>query len=208
MDWNNKTNMTTINLLDIIGATGAFLATIAYIKVSLWAWPLSLIAIFIDISLYYQKGIYGDMTLQFVYLIFTLYGWYQWKFGGNKHQGLQITSINTKQTLTLALIALISTYLMFHLLRNYTNSQIPFWDAITTILSLIAQWMVCRKIIENWFLWLLIDSIYLGMYFYKGIPVHAILQLIYFAMAVIGYRHWYKVNVLNFELIKIQDMTP
>jgi nicotinamide mononucleotide transporter len=181
-----------MNILDIIGAACAFLATIAYIKISLWAWSIGLVAILVDIFLYYQKGIYGDMLLQLIYLIFTLYGWYQWKFGGNKHQGLPITSINAKQVLLLIFIAIVGTYTIFYGLCNYTDSQIPFWDAITTTLSLIAQWMVCRKIIENWFLWLVVDSMYLGIYFHKNIPMHALLQLIYFAMAIIGYWYWRK----------------
>jgi nicotinamide mononucleotide transporter len=180
------------NILDIIGAVGAFLATVAYIRVSLWAWLISLIAIFADIFLYYTTGIYGDMALQLVYLTLTLYGWYQWKFGGTQHQGLPITRISLKQSLKLALIAIIGIFVVFYLLRNYTDSRIPFWDATTTVLSLIAQWMVCRKIIENWFLWLVIDSMYFGMYFYKSIPFHALLQLIYFGMGIIGYLYWRK----------------
>lgn len=181
-----------INILDVIGALGAFLATIAYIKLSLWAWPISLIAISVDIFLYYQKGIYGDMVLQFVYLTFTAYGWYQWKFGGKEHQGLPITSITLKQALLLLFIAITGISLVFFVLNNYTDSRIPFLDAVTTILSLIAQWMVCRKLIENWILWFAIDSAYLGIYFYKGIPAHALLQLIYLGMAVAGYWYWRK----------------
>lgn len=189
--------MGIINILDIIGAIGSFLATAAYIKVNLWAWPLSLCALFINISLYYQKGIYGDTVLHIVYLIFTLYGWYQWKSGTKEHQSLPITSINITQILVLIPISIGSIYVIFYLLQNYTDSQIPFWDAVTTILSLIAQWMVCRKIIENWFLWLVIDGIYLGMYFHKSIPAHALLRIVYFAMAVVGYWHWRKMRKCN-----------
>ena len=184
--------MGIINILDIIGAVGAFLATVAYIKISLWAWPISLVAIFTDIFLYYQKGIYGDMALQLIYLTFTLYGWYQWKFGGKEHKGLHIKSITIKQALLLIIISICSICIIFYILRSYTDSQIPFLDAATTVLSLIAQWMVCRKIIENWALWLIIDSMYFGIYYYKNIPIHAALQIIYFAMAIIGFWNWRK----------------
>lgn len=181
-----------IHILDIIGAVGAFIATIAYIRVSLWAWPISLLAIFVDIFLYYQQGIYGDMSLQLVYLAFTIYGWYQWKFGGKEQQGLPITSITLKQVLLLTAIAVLSIYVMFIILTNYTDSHVPFWDAATTILSLIAQWMVCRKIIENWILWFVIDGAYAVLYFYKNIPAHSLLQLVYLGMAIVGYIYWLK----------------
>ena len=65
------------------------------------------------------------------------------------------------------------------LLKNFTDSQIPYLDAITTVLSWIAQWMICKKIIETWFLWFVVDVIYVGLYFYKGIPAHGILLMIY-----------------------------
>lgn len=184
--------MVAIKLLDVVGAFSAFLATIAYVRVSLWAFVLGAGAILVDILLYYQSGIYGDMTLQLIYLILTFYGWYQWKYGGSKRQGVKVINISAKQCLWLTMIALVGISVVFYLLSKHTDSQIPFLDAATTVLSLMAQWMLSRKIIENWWLWLVIDVMYFGIYFYKGISAHAALQLIYLGMAVAGYWYWRK----------------
>jgi len=184
-----------MNILDITGAIGGFLATIGYIKFSLWAWPISLITILGNTFLYYQKGIYGDVGLHFVYFILTCYGWYQWKFGGSRKLNKlesPISYLNIKQGIILTLVAVVGFYIIFYILTNYTDSQIPILDAIATILSLIAQWMVGRKIIENWFLWLAIDSMYFTIHCHKDLPAHAVLKLIYLGMGIIGYWRWRK----------------
>lgn len=175
---------------DIIGASLAFLATIFYIRINVWAWPIGLIAIGIDMFLYGYKGIYGDMALNSIYLLMTLYGWYQWKFGGNNHTELPVTSMDWKLTAILSLMAVFGISITYFILSHYTNSQIPVLDATTTILSLIAQWLICRKILQCWALWFVIDAMYSGLYFYKGIPAHGILNIIYLGMAVAGYWRW------------------
>lgn len=169
-----------------------FLATIFYIRINILAWPLSLIAISINLFLYCQKGIYGDMSLQFLYLGMTIYGWYQWKFGGNNHAELPVQSITPKAAKSLILVGIIAICLTALLLGKYTNSQVPVLDATTTVLSIIAQWLICRKVIQNWVIWFVVDSMYAGLYFYKHIPAHALLQIVYLSMAVLGYLRWKK----------------
>lgn len=181
-----------IHYLDFIGAIFAFISTIAYIRISPLAWPIGLIAIGIDIFLYWQKGIYGDMALQSIYLSMTFYGWYSWLFGGINKSELPITSLTPILAKLLAITAVIATTITFILLKELTNSQIPLLDATTTILSLIAQWLICRKIIQCWHLWFIIDALYCGLYIFKGIPAHASLQIMYLGMAIAGYYSWRK----------------
>ena len=181
-----------IELLDLSGSVLAFTSTVFYVRINPLAWPVGLLAILIDISLYFKKGLFGDTCLNGVYFILTLYGWYRWKFGGKSRSELPISSINKKLALKLLLIASIGIYAAFFILSRYTNSKVPLWDATTTILSLIAEWMICNKIIQNWILWFLVDSMYVGLYFYKGIPIHGTLNIIYLFMAVSGYLKWKK----------------
>ena len=188
-----------LETLDIIGAVLAFVTTILYIRINIFAWPLSLIAICIDMFLYLKKGIYGDTALNCIYLTLTLYGWYQWKYGGNNNSVLSTTSLDSKLTLQLLAIAVMGISALFYALSHYTNSQIPFLDASTTILSLIAQWMLCKKIIQCWALWFLVDAVYSGIYFYKGIPAHGVLNIVYLSMAVVGYLSWKKQFSIDFD---------
>lgn len=183
-----------IKILDIVGALLAFLATVYFVRANPIAWALSLIAISIDTCLYLLKGIYGDATLQAVYLVMCLYGWYEWRFGGKNHAELPIRTLTAKTTALLILISVCGVSVATFLLKTYTNSTVPYIDAITTVCSLVAQWLLCRKIIENWVLWFIVDSLYVGMYFMKGIPMHALLNIVYLGMAVAGYLNWKKLQ--------------
>ena len=107
-----------------------------------------------------------------------LYGWYQWLYGGTNRSALPITTLNTKSTAILSIIATLSIAIVVLLLKFYTNSTVPYLDATTTVLSIVAQWLICRKIIQCWHMWFIIDSMYVGMYYYKGIPAHMLLNII------------------------------
>lgn len=190
-------HLTHINILDFLGSLFAFIATIYYVRANALAWFASLFAIFVNVFLYWQKGIYGDTGLQFVYLAMTIYGWWQWHYGntkyskgGGQHSSLPITHIKLNAVLVLLVITLAgiiggSLFLLF-----YTNSRVPYWDATTTVMSLLGQWLMCRKIIETWIVWFVVDVLFAGLYIYKGIPVHATLQLVYLGMAIAGYINW------------------
>ena len=81
---------------------------------------------------------------------------------------------------------------IYFLLSRFTNSTVPFWDAMTTAASIVAMWMLSRKYIEQWLVWLAVDLITIGLYLYKGIPLTAGLYALYSALAVAGYLRWRK----------------
>ena len=178
-----------LHALDISGAVFAFFSTVFYVKAYKWAWPLGAVATAINIVLYGLRGIYGDMTLAGIYFLSMFYGWYQWT-RNKEAETLVITNLTLPLALILSIVAFFGMFITAELLNHFTNSQVPYIDAITTILSLIAQWMICKKMIETWFLWFVVDALYVGLYFYKGIPAHSILLVIYLGMAIVGYLRW------------------
>lgn len=183
--------------LDIVGAVFSFASTLFYIKIDKRAWPIGLCAIGINIFLYYQTGIYGDMSLEIVYFVLTFYGWYQWMWGGGNHDNLPITHLTPKLGLLLSFIAGTGSWACAILLIKFTHSQVPYWDAITTVLSLIAQWMICKKILETWVVWLVVDAMYVGLYFNKALPFHSALLVIYCGLAIVGWWRWRKQCMQN-----------
>lgn len=179
--------------MDITGSIFSLLSTIFYIKADKLAWPFGLIAIVINLSLYAITGIYGDSFLEFLYLLSTFYGWYYWtKKDSNNKKILPITNITLQHAFILTLLSILGIVIVSECLIHFTNSQIPYWDATTTVLSLVAQWLICRKIIETWILWFIVDAMYVGLYFYKGIPAHSLLLFIYLGLAIAGYWRWNK----------------
>ena len=97
-----------------------------------------------------------------------------------------------KVSILLVLIALFSISGLYFALQYFTNSTTPLLDATTTILALITQWLVCRKILENWLMWIVVDSLYIGLYNYKQLNFHAFENIIYLILAIIGFVKWYK----------------
>ena len=183
-------HLTLISSLDIIGAIFSFISTLFYIRASSHAWPVALIAISINILLYLKTGLYADAAKESIYWVSSILGWYWWLRSNLNNEKLAIHNLTAKQGLIISGIVGLSICLLTFSLIHLTSSQVPYWDATTTILSLAAQWLICRKIIECWILWFIVDALYAGLYFYKGIPAHGILLCAYTIMAVIGYFVW------------------
>lgn len=183
----------TKHILDILGSLFSFLATIYYIKANKVAWPISFMAILCNCVLYFYLGIYGESALEILYLCSIFYGWYLWARGNNEQtDSIPITNIQLNHLILLIILGALGFFLLSYSLVHFTNSKVPYLDAITTVISLIAQWLICRKIIECWIAWFMVDAIYIGLYLYKGIPAHCVLLTVYLFMAVLGYVHWRK----------------
>ena len=153
-------HLTLTKELDIIGATFSFLSTLFYMAASRWAWPVSLIAISINMVLYTKTGLFADVFKESIYAVSCMIGWYWWRRGGKHQKTLAISNLSLKHSAILSIAALLSTLALSTVLIKWTSSQVPYWDATTTILSLTAQWLICRKIIECWILWGIVDGLY------------------------------------------------
>lgn len=178
--------------LDPLGAGFSLLATYLFVLVDKRAWVATLFAVAINLTLYLQRGIYGEACVELYYLMTTLYGWYYWVVASTPAQAREVTAITPRHALFLLGTAAVTIPLFSLMLKSQLHSTVPLLDATTTILSFIAQWLMCRKILENWILWFVVDVIYIGLYLIKGIPFHAGLMLIYLGLAVAGYLHWQK----------------
>lgn len=176
--------------LDLLGSIFSFAATYYLIRINQVAWPLSVIATTLNTILYARSGLYGDMSLEAVYFFSSFYGWYQWHQRDRGQQKVTVEHITIEQGLVLTSIAIIAITIMAYILKVYLHSQVALLDASTTVLSLIAQWMLCRKIIENWLLWIVVDSSYFFLYATKSLNFHSMLMLVYTSMAVVAYIQW------------------
>ncbi len=177
-------------ILDPLGTVFSSASTVGYVLEKVWAWPIGLLAICINLFLYWRVGLYGDMGLHVVYLAMTFYGWYQWLYGSARHTPIAISHVPLKTALALCVLAAVGIFSVHWGLLSFTNSTVPYWDAVTTVLSVIAQWMICRKYIENWILWFVADGMYAALYAYKGLPAHMIEMSAYVVVAVVGYVLW------------------
>lgn len=176
--------------LQVIGTTLGLLYLYLEYKASIWLWLIGLIMPLVHGMLYFSKGLYADAMMNAYYVLAGLYGWIVWK---NKRPSGQPLPIS--QTPVLVGARLVVVYILLHIalfcfLYYCTDSKVPFLDSFTTALSVVAIWMLSRKYIEQWLVWLVVDAVTVGLYLYKGIPITAGLYAIYCALAVAGYLRW------------------
>lgn len=182
------------NYIELLGALFGLLYIILSIKQNIWCWPIGLITSALYIYVFFITKFYADMGLQVYYLVVSIYGWYFWMFGGKstKKDDLKISNVGFRRFLYITVATAVLFGVIAFILINFTDSEIPYWDAFTTAGSFVATWMLARKIIEHWLIWIIVDSVSLGLYIYKGLYATVILFAVYTLLAVIGYIEWKK----------------
>lgn len=180
-----------MNFFDLVGAFFSLICTYLFVLEDKRAWFLSAIAIPFDAYVYYRSQLYGDMMLQGIYFISTLYGWYQWQYGGKNHQELAVSRLSIKAVVICLLLVMIGIGLISPLLKPFNQAEVAMLDAITTVLSLLGQALLCLKKIETWLIWFMVDSLYIYLYAIKALPFHSLMALVYLFMAVAGGYRWY-----------------
>lgn len=177
---------------DIIGALLSLSATLAFIVLSWWAWPMSLLASVVNAGLYAHHHLLGDTVLELLYAGIAIVGIYRWRFSDSPR--LKRTSRLSSQAVWLvALSAVLGFFLIYISLIKIGVAKLPFWDAGTTIGSLIAEWLTVQKKIACWVWWFVVDMIYAAIYWNQGLPAHTIVLMSYLVLAVLGYRRWQRV---------------
>ena len=160
-------------------------------KVSLWIFGFLSSALYIVV--FFQSKFYADMSLQFYYLVISVYGWFSWKMGKpDSGQELPATKTSKRLLVHLGLASIIIYIIYYIILAKFTDSSIPKADSLVGMLSVIGTWMLARKLIENWLVWIVADGIAAGLFFYKELYPTAVLFIIYTVMAVVGYLQWKK----------------
>ncbi len=160
------------------------------VKENVWNFPIGIVNAATAAYVYLGVQLYADAGLQVVFLVLGLVGWYLWLFGGAHRTVLRVSlASNVERSLTAVAIAG-ATALMWWVLTTYTPSNVPFLDGLTTAVSLGAQWLLNRKKLESWVLWIVVDVIYVPLLLYKGLWLLAILYAVFLGMAVMGLLRW------------------
>ncbi len=155
-------------------------------------WVAGVVMPAISFWVYYRAGLYADFAMNIYYFLIAIYGWRAWTRGGRRGKQLPISRIPLR-VLGGCLVAFLGVYaLIAYWLVAWTDSTVPYLDAFTTAMSIVATWMLARKYIEQWWAWVLVDSICVGLYIYKDRYFYAILYAIYTIIAILGYRKWKK----------------
>ena len=191
------------NIVEISGALLGLMYIFFSIRQHIFTWPTGLLTSLLYTVVFFRSGFYADMGLQVYYVVVSLYGWYYWLKGGRNNGNSDGQAPVRKTPRKFILAGLIGTVVIYFVLvavlLNFTDSTIPYMDSLTTALSITATWMLARKYIEHWLIWIFVDLFSAGLYVYKQLWPTAILFLVYTVMAVLGYIAWKKELKTQFE---------
>ena len=173
-------------------AAAAFGVASVYLSArqNVWNWPLGIINVALYIYVFYKAKLYADMGLQAVYVILAAYGWWHWLHGGANHGTLRVSRVARRELVLLGVAFVAGTAALTTLLTRATDASLPFADSALTAASLVAQYMMTRKYVESWLVWIVADIAYVVMFIYKSLWPTAGLYLIFTVLAVIGWQQW------------------
>jgi nicotinamide mononucleotide transporter len=199
------------NIIEIFGAVTGIAYVFLEIRRNILLWPLGILTSAVYIYVFGSSGFYSNMGLQVYYLVISIYGWILWhraqgtghraqgtEQGGHKqdeedHTELMVSDVKRIDRKTLLICLVIAAGLwgfLWFALDRWTDSPVPQWDALITSLSVVATWMLTRKYLEQWYMWILADSVAVIIYAATGLYATAVLFVVYTMMAVIGVRAW------------------
>lgn len=184
-----------MNYLEILGTVVGLLYLWLEYKASIHLWIVGIIMPAIYIFVYYEAGLYADFGINIYYLVVAVYGYIGWKYGfGKKKEAVElpISRVPLKVDMPLVIVFAVLWWLIYYVLANFTNSNVPVWDSFTNALSIVAMWMLARKYVEQWLLWIVVDAVSCGLYVYKDLYFTSGLYGLYAIIAIFGYRSWLK----------------
>lgn len=184
-------NYIQVNWVEITGSILSLIYLYLSIRQKVSLWIFGFLASALYVVVFFDSKLYADMSLQLYYLVVSVYGWINWK-RGKEEKELPATVTTRKMWFKLALATVAIYFIYYFVLLYFTDSTIPKSDSLVGALSIIATWMLARKLIENWLVWIVANALCVGLYIYKGLYPTVILFVIYTVMAVVGYIQWRK----------------
>ena len=179
-----------MSTLEWIAASAGAISVYLSAREKIWSWPTAIVNVGLYIIVFRRAGLYSDMGLQVVYLVLSIYGWYEWLYGGRDRTKLTVSRATMREWALTLPVALVFWFALARYTATLPGVALPYVDSCLTTVSLVAQWMMTRKILENWILWIVADIAYVPMYLYKKLPVTAALYALFLVLAVIGLRAW------------------
>lgn len=166
-------------------------------------WVVGLVSSLVYVLVFFQNKFYADALLNLYYVVISLYGFWMWKLGKSLSKEDEThhsyTTLTWKLTVKLSIVTVAIFSLIYFVLIKYTDSPVPIGDSVVTTLSFVATWMLTRKMIEQWFIWMFVNSLSVYLFMYKDLKPTALLYLCYGILSVVGYLKWKKFKRIDLK---------
>lgn len=156
-----------------------------------WGWPLAIISSLMYFAIFWRSKLYGDAALQIFFAVVALWGWFQWLRGTSADgTALHVTRLTQRGLVVLVAACAVLWSATGLFLNTFTDTDVPWWDAFPTAVSLVGQFLLGRKYIENWAVWIVVNVVSVGLFAYKGLWLTVALYVVFIAMSVVGWQQW------------------
>lgn len=179
-----------MSAIEIVAALMGVISVWLTVRQHIWCWPTGLVMVGLYIWIFFDAKLYSDAALQVVYVVLCSYGWYHWARGGERDSTLPVTRLKSAVLAAWLLVGLGLAGLLGFLMSTQTDASMPYPDAVTTVMSLVAQFLMTRKKLESWVFWISVDVIAIGIYLVKGLYITSGLYALFLVLAVLGFLAW------------------
>jgi nicotinamide mononucleotide transporter len=175
--------------VETVGILFGLLSVYYAVKESMWTWTTGTVNVVLFAWLFWEARLYVNVILQIIYVLYNLYGWWMWRRRAAQ-AGLPVS--RTPATAGRVLLAGVGAAILLigAVFARLTDNPLPYWDAAAVALSLAAQFMLARKWLENWWVWIAANLIYFGMCLYTALYQIAFLQVVYVLLSLMGWLQW------------------
>jgi nicotinamide mononucleotide transporter len=182
--------MWPIQIMEIIAVIFGLLNVFLLTRQNIWAWPCGLLMVSLYAFIFFDARLYSDFILHIIYVILNLYGWYYWLRGGVGDEDVPVTLLSKSSRIIWSGVILSGFIIWGTVMYRFTDADYPFPDAFTTVASLVAQYLLARKKLENWILWIIVDLVAINIYFLKELYFTSGLYLVFLILCIIGWKKW------------------
>ena len=179
--------------LEIVAVVLGIWMVVCNMRVNPLAWPLAMLSSALYLLLFARSRLYGEASLQLVFIAVAGWGWWQWLRGtGAQGEPLRVHVLGTARRWQLAALTLALWPLLGLLLDHGTDTDVPYLDALPTVGSLVGQFLLGRKLVENWPTWVAVNAVSIGLFATKGLWLTVALYIVFLLMALAGWRAWHR----------------
>lgn len=180
-----------VTWLELVAFVLALWMVVANMRVQLIAWPLAILSSLAYLVLFAHSKLYGEAGLQVLFVAVAAWGWWQWKYARlDDGSALRVRRIDARTALIVVAATAAAWPLLGLALRRFTDSDVPFFDALPTAASVAGQWLLGRQYVENWPVWLGVNIVSVALFAHKGLWLTVLLYALFAVLSVIGWRVW------------------
>lgn len=186
-------NIFATSPIEVIAAVLGGISVWLVVKRNIWAFPIGIIMVLLYVWVFYQSKLYSDMLLQVFFAVMQVHGWMEWRRSDHDSDSkITVRSLSTAQWLLTGGIQVFGFAGLGYVMDTYTDAASPYMDAFVTVESVMAQWWMNKRYVENWILWIAVDQVAIFLYASKQLYFTTALYVLFLAMAVMGYLEWAK----------------